>query len=73
VLVALEKAKSCKQRHAILLRAKNQGDTRLLPLLQSYEKTAGCGKKGTEDCNPCMRGDERLKEALAAVGERTKK
>lgn len=73
VLVALEKAKTCKQRYALLLRAKNQGDERTLALLQSYEKKTGCGKKGDEDCNECLRSDKRLEEAIEAVKGRSKK
>ncbi len=73
VLVALERATTCKQRYALLARAKSQGDERALALLQSYQKQSGCGKKGTDDCNPCMRSDDRLAEATAAIRERTKK
>ncbi|GMV16346.1 MAG: protein kinase [Polyangiaceae bacterium] len=72
VLVALEKAKTCRERYALLLRAKNQGDERTLALLRSYEKKSGCGKKGNEDCNECMRSDKRLEEAVEAVKARSK-
>ena len=69
---ALEKAKTCRERYALLLRAKNQGDERTLALLRSYEKKSGCGKKGNEDCNECMRSDKRLEEAVEAVKARSK-
>jgi len=73
VLVALEKAQTCKQRYALLLRAKNQGDERTLALLEGFEKKTGCGKKGDEDCNECLRADSRLSEAIEAVKARRNK
>lgn len=73
VLVALERAQTCKQRVQLLARAKSQGDERTLRLLESYEKQTGCGKRGTEDCNVCMRSDQQLSEAISAVRERSKK
>jgi hypothetical protein len=73
VLVALEKATTCKQRYALLLRAKNTGDERALVLLQGYEKKTGCGKQKDEDCNACLREDGRLGEAIEAIKSRSKK
>jgi len=73
VLVALELADTCRQRHALLLRAKNTGDERTLALIRTYEKKTGCGKRGHDDCHDCLRTDERLSEAIAAIEARTKK
>ncbi|MBK7579231.1 MAG: protein kinase [Myxococcales bacterium] len=73
VLVALEKAQTCKQRYALLLRAKNQGDERALGLFVRYRDKTGCGKKRRDDCNDCMRSDGRLEEAIEAVKGRGKK
>jgi hypothetical protein len=70
VLVALEEASTCKRRHALLLRAKNAGDERVLAVLQTYEKTDGCGKKQDEDCNACMREDEVLKNSITEMKKR---
>ncbi|MEZ4221262.1 MAG: protein kinase [Polyangiaceae bacterium] len=71
VLVALNDAKSCRQRYALLLRAKNQGDLRVLKTLKGYrDAKAGCGRKGAEDCNPCMRDDDRLDAAIAEIEKR---
>ncbi len=71
ILAALTLAKSCSQRHALLLRARNVGDARTLKLLQSWKKSkAGCGRRGRDDCHPCLRTDGRLDEAIAAIEKR---
>lgn len=70
VLVALEEASTCKQRHALLLRAKNAGDERVLAVVQTYEKTDGCGKAHDEDCNACMRSDDVLKQCVSDLKKR---
>ncbi len=71
VLVALDSAKTCRQRYALLMRAKNVGDARVLKTLTGYKsKRAGCGRGGNSDCNPCMRDDDRLDLAIAEIEKR---
>ncbi|HMR09044.1 MAG TPA: hypothetical protein PKA88_24860, partial [Polyangiaceae bacterium] len=71
VLSALHSAKTCRQRYALLLRAKNVGDARVHKTLVEYrDKKTGCGRKGNDDCNPCMRDDDRLDVAIAELQQR---
>jgi serine/threonine-protein kinase len=70
VLVALENAPGCKQRHALLLRAKNAGDERALNLLQTWQKKDGCGTDKEDDCNPCLREDDVLDKSVDELKKR---
>jgi hypothetical protein len=73
VLTELRKSTSCQQRYGLLKRAKNVGDERVLDLLRSFEKKDGCGKAKDEDCNPCMRSDNELADAIKDLETRLKK
>jgi eukaryotic-like serine/threonine-protein kinase len=73
VLVALQKSTTCRQRYGLLKRAMNTGDERVLTLLQSYKKKSGCGKRGSDDCNVCMRADDLLSEAIKTLEAKSKK
>ena len=73
VVLAFHDAKSCEQRHALLADVRDRGDTRMLPLLQPYESTRGCGFFGRSDCYPCMHKDRDLVDAVQAVQDRTMK
>jgi eukaryotic-like serine/threonine-protein kinase len=73
VAVALRFATECSQRYALLLRAKAVGGKRSLVYLKTLESRYGCGRGGKADCNPCLRGDNRLKETIAAVEQRVGK
>ncbi|MDP9151019.1 MAG: hypothetical protein M3O36_13900, partial [Myxococcota bacterium] len=73
VLLELREAKTCEQKHALLERARDHGDARLLSILQPYEATRGCGFLGRTDCHPCMRKDRLLTDATGAIEERTPK
>jgi hypothetical protein len=66
----LRDAKSCQQRHGLLLRAKNVGDARALEQLRRLEKTVRCGSDPKAECNACLLGDDRLKQAIAAIEKR---
>ena len=73
ILVALVQSKSCEQQHALLLRAKNVGDARTLKLLTGWrDNKAGCGRRGRDDCHPCLRKDERLSDPISAIEKRDK-
>ncbi len=73
VLLELREAKTCDARHSLLERARDQGDARVLPLLQQYQVSRGCGFLAVADCYPCMRKDDLLSEAVAAIQERAAK
>jgi eukaryotic-like serine/threonine-protein kinase len=73
VLIDLREAKGCDAKHSLLERARDQGDVRVLPLLQQYQVSRGCGFLGVSDCYPCMRKDELLAEAISALQERAAK
>jgi serine/threonine-protein kinase len=72
IAVALRHATTCEQRYALLLRAKNVGDERSLVPLQAWKKTTGCGAKGSTDCNPCLRRDDRLEQSMREINARRK-
>jgi serine/threonine protein kinase len=71
VLLDFRDARTCEDRHALLDRARDQGDARLVPALQPYESTHGCGFLGRSDCYSCMHKDRLLEDAIAAIQERT--
>jgi serine/threonine protein kinase len=70
VLLDFRDAKSCEDKHSLLERARDQGDARLLSMLQPYESTRGCGFLGRSDCYPCMHRDRMLGDARSAIEER---
>jgi hypothetical protein len=70
VLLAFRDAKSCDAKHALLDRARDQGDSRLAAMLPQYEATRGCGMDGTTDCYPCLHADRALHDAISAIRER---
>jgi serine/threonine-protein kinase len=71
VVLAFHDAKSCEQRHALLADVRDKADTRMLPLLQPFESTRGCGFFGRSDCYPCMHKDRDLVDAVQAVQDRS--
>jgi len=73
VVLAFHDAKSCEQRHALLADVRDKGDSRMLPLLQPYESTRGCGFFGRSDCYPCMHKDRDLVDTVQAVQDRALK
>jgi serine/threonine protein kinase len=72
VLISFREAKTCDQKHALLEAARDRGDARLLPQLQPYESSRGCGFLGRTDCYPCMHRDHLIEEARQAIAERAK-
>jgi serine/threonine protein kinase len=67
ILLDLRAATSCESKHALLSRAKADGDHRALVILQPLASTGGCGFVGRRDCNPCLHRDGELTDAIAAV------
>jgi serine/threonine protein kinase len=70
VLLDFRDARTCDEKHSLLDRARDQGDARLLSVLQPYESSRGCGFLGRSDCYPCMHRDRMLEDARAAIEER---
>jgi len=71
VLLAFRDAKTCDQKHALLEEVRDQGDARMMPQLQPYEATTGCGFLGRRDCYPCMHKDHLLQDARQGIADRT--
>ncbi|HEY4014325.1 MAG TPA: serine/threonine-protein kinase [Polyangiaceae bacterium] len=70
ILLDFRDVKTCDDRHALLDRARDQGDSRLLSALKPYESTRGCGFLGRSDCYPCMHKDHALSDAIAGIQAR---
>ena len=70
VLLDFRDAKTCDAKRALLERAHDHGDARLLLILQPYLASRGCGFLGQRDCYPCMHKDTALRDAMSAIEER---
>jgi serine/threonine-protein kinase len=70
IAIDLEFAKGCEKIHGLLPRALKYGDQRSVEALTELSQTTGCGEGGKEDCYPCLRQDDLLREALAKAAER---
>jgi len=73
LVVEFRAASSCEAKKALLGRAKEQGDARLLASLRTLQVPKGCGFLGLGDCWSCMRRDNALGAAIAAIEERAGK
>jgi hypothetical protein len=73
VLVELRNASSCEAKKAILPKAKENGDERVLPVLRKLQNAQGCGFLGLSECWTCMHRDNTLNSTIDAIEERTKK
>lgn len=60
----------CERVLTQLAEARQHGDRRWLPLLDHLEKKEGCGASGQEDCYPCLREGDALKNAREASKRR---
>ncbi len=71
-LLALQirEAKTCSAVRALLPSMAEHGDERSLSPLRRYRATNGCGFLGFGDCYKCLRRDNSLEKAIAAVGKR---
>lgn len=67
---ALRYAKSCSDRHDLLASAGEKGGRRVLDFLNIAKVPGGCGRSGSKDCFPCLRKDDALKNAIAAIEKR---
>ena len=73
LLVDFRAATGCEAKKALLARAKEQGDGRILSSLRTLQVAKGCGFLGLSDCWSCMRKDNALGATIAAIEERTGK
>jgi serine/threonine-protein kinase len=73
VAIDVKNASGCEAKRALLPRAKEQGDSRVLGSLRAYLAPRGCGFLGLGDCWSCMRRDNALGSTIAAIEERTTK
>lgn len=60
----------CKKSHKLMPRIEEVGDERSLVVLRKMHKDRGCGKSKRDDCYPCLRDDDALKNATTAAGMR---
>jgi serine/threonine-protein kinase len=70
ILLDFRDAKTCDAKRALLDRAHDHGDARLLLILQPDIASRGCGFLGQRDCYPCMHKDTALRDAMSAIEER---
>jgi hypothetical protein len=70
VAAELRYAKSCSDRHSLLSQAREVGGKRALAFLKIMRVRSGCGRRNRDDCFPCMRKDEALGDAIAAIEKR---
>jgi serine/threonine-protein kinase len=71
VLLDFRDAKTCDAKHALLARARDQGDARMLTVLQQHQSPRGCGFLALLDCYPCLHHDTQLADAMSAIEERS--
>ncbi len=70
VLLDFREAKTCEAKRALLDRARDHGDARMLLVLQPYVATRGCGFLSRSDCYPCMHKDSSIRDTMSAIEER---
>jgi hypothetical protein len=73
LVIEFRAASNCEAKKALLGRVKDQGDGRLLSALRTLQAPKGCGFLGLGDCWTCMRRDNALGAAIAAIEERVGK
>jgi serine/threonine-protein kinase len=71
VLLDFRDAKTCDAKRALLPRARDQGDARMLAVLQQHQSTRGCGFLALIDCYPCLHHDTQLADAMSAIEQRS--
>jgi serine/threonine protein kinase len=72
VLLDFRDAKTCDAKRALLDRAGDHGDARMLLILQPYLATRGCGFLGRSDCFSCLHKDTALRDTMSAIEERAR-
>ncbi len=69
-LLALRLAGKCEQKRVALLRVRQFGDARSLPLLYALQAPNGCSPFGLGDCWGCLRQSTDLDDTIQAVTSR---
>ncbi len=72
VLLDFRETRTCDAKRALLDRARDHGDARMLLVLQPYLGTRGCGFLSRSDCYPCLHKDSALRDAMSAIEERAR-
>lgn len=72
VAMALREAKSCTDYKTLLPELEKHGDQRSMVKIRDLEldKTRGCGSSKRDDCYPCLRGDNALRDAITQASMR---
>jgi hypothetical protein len=70
VALDLRTAQSCEQTKQVVSRAITHGDRRAIPLLVKLQRKSGCGDKKRNDCYPCLRDGDELKDAIKEARKR---
>jgi hypothetical protein len=70
VALELREAESCEDNAKLLPRATDLGDKRSLSPISRLLRKTGCGPGKRQDCYPCLREGDALKNALIAVKKR---
>ena len=65
-----EKRRRCSEAKALLPKVAEYGDARLLPILDRFKLTRGCGFVDLADCWECLRSGKELARAREAVEKR---
>ncbi|HEX6277490.1 MAG TPA: serine/threonine-protein kinase [Polyangiaceae bacterium] len=66
----LRATRGCSEKKALLDAAATAGDRRALEYLKTLAVPAGCGRRGRDDCYPCLREDGTLTGAIAKLEQR---
>ena len=65
-----EKKKRCSEAKSLLPKVAEYGDARLLPILDRFKVTRGCGFVDLGDCWECLRGNKELARTRELVEKR---
>jgi eukaryotic-like serine/threonine-protein kinase len=71
IALDLSDATDCDSKHALVLRARDEGDERSLGPLRALLRKGGCGRRGRHDCWPCLRRDGSVEGAIAEIESRS--
>jgi serine/threonine-protein kinase len=71
IALDLQAAATCEQKHALLERARVDGDRRARKLLMALRTSHGCGFLQLGECWTCLRRDSQLDDAIRAIEERS--
>ncbi len=70
-LMDLRRAESCEDAMKAIEKVKQNGDRRAFNPLMRFHQKRGCGEKKLDDCWPCLRDGDLLKEATMEAQKRS--